>query len=634
MEALHDDAGTPAQADAAVRATESLVLPPQYLIRLVASPEDLASRRCNRRFDPVTGVELLLEDVEVPAPPVGDDGNEEEDANAADAGGDGDDDEEDDAVKVPVEDPPKPFVAAPIPPVSRAAYDAGVIRPDDVEVSGIASGSGSKTTANAESPCAAASARFISRFVGPFLIDLDDTRPVQELVTGLELALSLRDAPSVREPIILEGVDAIGDEAVDALLASSLPDGDGDDEPSPWLPARCGGFCPVTLRDSGRTVRGSGECGVVYNGRVYVMADSSARQKFVTCPRQYAGFQPTVACRVLLVGVGFVESSTTSDNKGPTVVRLPDGAAKASPDEGAMQAVVDAVVAAGDTWVIPEVPPAAVPLLVAALDASLCFVLAAEDSYEVVRSAVRDTAVACGQLTTTVQPSADNTEDDSDSGGGGGGSGADSESSASRPPAVTAVELREHLRAPVLPRAVEEPHEVEFEDPHPSPYDASLPDAGYGATRHFCPVTLKEAHVLRPGDPQLASRYQGEWYEMATAEARAAFVADPDAYAPRDRPVSLPPPRVCFIGPPAAGKTLHGRRIARRHRLPHVSFPERLAEIAATPGAQHAEACAALLGEDKTELDPAVVLDIVRPLWHDEPYVRCTPIVLLDKSLS
>ena len=618
LEALHDDAGTMEQADAAVRATETLVLPPQYLIRLVASPEDLASRRQNRRFDPVTGVELLLEDVEVPAPPVGDAGNEEEDTDIADAGGDGDDDEDDDAVKIPVEDPPKPFVAAPIPPVTRAAYDAGVVGPDDL--SGIESGSGGNT--NAETPSAAASAHFANRFVGPFRIDLDDTRPVQELVTGLELALSLRDAPSVREPIILEGVDALGDEAVEALLTSSLPEGDDDEESSPWLPARCGGFCPVTLRDSGRAVRGSGECGVVYNGRVYVMADSSARQKFVISPRQYAGFQPTVACRALLVGVGFIESSATSSDREPTVVRLPDGAAKASPDEGAMQAVVDAVAAAGDAWVIPEVPPAAVASLVAALGTSLSFVLATEDAFEAAQAAVRDTTVACGQLLTTTQPSSDDNAEDDNSGGGGGGGGADNESSASRA-AVTAVELRRLLRAPVLPRATEEPHEVEFEDPHPSPYDASLPDAGYGATRHFCPVTLKEAHVLRPGDPQLAARYRGEWYEMATVEARAAFVADPDAYAPRDRPVSLPPPRLCFIGPQAAGKTLHGRRIARRHRLPHVSFPERLAEIAATPGAQHAEACAALLGEDKTELDPAVVLDIVRPLWHDAPYV-CT----------
>jgi hypothetical protein len=174
-----------------VRATETLALPPQYLIRLVATQDDLVARLRTRRFDPITGVELLLEDVELPPPPPAAEGAEEEEEEEDQAGGDDGDDEDED--KPLVEEPPKPFAAAPVPLITRAAYNAGITRPDDVDVMSTFEGGREKPT-----PSTDASAQYADRFIGPFRLDLDDTRPIQELVTDLENALSLCDVPSVR----------------------------------------------------------------------------------------------------------------------------------------------------------------------------------------------------------------------------------------------------------------------------------------------------------------------------------------------------------------------------------------------------------------------------------------------------
>lgn len=51
-----------------------------------------------------------------------------------------------------------------------------------------------------------------------------------------------------------------------------------------------------------------------------------------------------------------------------------------------------------------------------------------------------------------------------------------------------------------------------------------------------------------------------------------------------------------------------------------MSFHERLREIADTPSSPHAEAVAALLGEDQTEPDSEVLLAIVKPLWTEAPF--------------
>mmetsp|Transcript_29271 Transcript_29271/g.87728 ORF Transcript_29271/g.87728 Transcript_29271/m.87728 type:complete len:870 (+) Transcript_29271:79-2688(+) len=107
---------------------------------------------------------------------------------------------------------------------------------------------------------------------------------------------------------------------------------------------------------------------------------------------------------------------------------------------------------------------------------------------------------------------------------------------------------------------------------------------------------------------------------MASEENRAAFIADPSAYVPVDGPAEVPPPRFCFIGPSHSGKTVNGRRIARRHRLFHISFAERLNEIAADPEATFHAAAKSLLGEDKVDLDPETLLGIVKPFWTEEPY--------------
>lgn len=114
-------------------------------------------------------------------------------------------------------------------------------------------------------------------------------------------------------------------------------------------------------------------------------------------------------------------------------------------------------------------------------------------------------------------------------------------------------------------------------------------------------------------------RYRNVWYEMASEQCRQAFFKDPKAYVPGDEPLAPPPPRFFLLGPSHSGKTVSGRRIARRHRLFHISFNERLKEISQTPTSPFYDACLALF-DDKVELDAQTVVGIIEPYWKEEPY--------------
>ena len=52
----------------------------------------------------------------------------------------------------------------------------------------------------------------------------------------------------------------------------------------------------------------------------------------------------------------------------------------------------------------------------------------------------------------------------------------------------------------------------------------------------------------------------------------------------------------------------------------HVSFEELLNEIAEDPTSKHHEVVKELLGEDKTELEAEVILELVTKYWTEEPY--------------
>ncbi len=56
--------------------------------------------------------------------------------------------------------------------------------------------------------------------------------------------------------------------------------------------------------------------------------------------------------------------------------------------------------------------------------------------------------------------------------------------------------------------------------------------SGLGGFQGFCPVALRDRRELLDARPEFLSVYQGRTYEVASAEAKARFEADPEKYAP------------------------------------------------------------------------------------------------------
>lgn len=60
-----------------------------------------------------------------------------------------------------------------------------------------------------------------------------------------------------------------------------------------------------------------------------------------------------------------------------------------------------------------------------------------------------------------------------------------------------------------------------------------------GDTNWFCPVALKENFVLYPGNPEVASKYREKTYYFSTNEARDKFLANPEEFLPKDKPLEV-----------------------------------------------------------------------------------------------
>ena len=60
-----------------------------------------------------------------------------------------------------------------------------------------------------------------------------------------------------------------------------------------------------------------------------------------------------------------------------------------------------------------------------------------------------------------------------------------------------------------------------------------------GDTSYFCPVALKEKHVLWPGNPEIAARYRERIYYLSTSEARDRFLANASDFLPQNKPFKV-----------------------------------------------------------------------------------------------
>ncbi|XP_077973287.1 adenylate kinase 9-like [Styela clava] len=101
----------------------------------------------------------------------------------------------------------------------------------------------------------------------------------------------------------------------------------------------------------------------------------------------------------------------------------------------------------------------------------------------------------------------------------------------------------------------------------------------FGFAKHYDPVALKDDFVLWPGNPDIAAKYREKIYYFKSPENRTRFVSKPMDFLPTKEPLGPPPPRVLMLGARGAGKTMHGRWLAEKLGIFHISFRERLQEL-------------------------------------------------------
>ncbi|KAL8579547.1 hypothetical protein ACOMHN_025500 [Nucella lapillus] len=132
--------------------------------------------------------------------------------------------------------------------------------------------------------------------------------------------------------------------------------------------------------------------------------------------------------------------------------------------------------------------------------------------------------------------------------------------------------LREEEAEDEMEEEEDEDEEVE-EDPNRGPKKA------LGETSYFCPVALKDKHVLIPGNADWAACFRERIYYMSSTQARDTFLLDPIPYLPGDKPLTPPPIRLLILGTRGSGKTTYGAHLAYKLGLFHIAFRERLQEL-------------------------------------------------------
>lgn len=109
-----------------------------------------------------------------------------------------------------------------------------------------------------------------------------------------------------------------------------------------------------------------------------------------------------------------------------------------------------------------------------------------------------------------------------------------------------------------------------------SPVPLGPGNQGLAVNQYFSPFFLQNDFVLWPGNPDIAAKYREKVYYFKSSDNRSKFVEKPDEYLPKDRPLTPPPPRILILGAQGSGKTTHGRWLAKKLGIFHISFRERL----------------------------------------------------------
>ncbi|CAL8315928.1 unnamed protein product [Lota lota] len=101
----------------------------------------------------------------------------------------------------------------------------------------------------------------------------------------------------------------------------------------------------------------------------------------------------------------------------------------------------------------------------------------------------------------------------------------------------------------------------------------------FGDTLNFCPVALKDRHVLVPGMDDLAAKYREKTFIFSSNKARDRFLLHPKEFLAKTGPLKPPALRVLMLGTRGSGKSFHGSWLAHQLGVFHIQFRERLQEL-------------------------------------------------------
>ena len=365
-----------------------------------------------------------------------------------------------------------------------------------------------------------------------------------------------------------------------------------ESETRPWVLSSFGIHCPVAFKESSTFVTGSAQFVATYGNAIFVFESKENELKFKFAPRYYLRQQLHTVGRFVFV---YSSASDQSDVRS-AVAKLAaqwdvplisfDQLRQGAPAQWLSVAHASALSASA----LPQAPHGPTHLVV----------LASADSSDDT-SAVTQLGVELSLTVLNVNlPSLDDPLIKPRVG-------------APTRAVVIADAIQVAVNGGLMPLATEAVHDnssLEEEDDH-----------RYGDTQNYCPVTLNTKHVLRPTRSDFAALYRGLYYHFATNEERAQFIKSPHTFAPESYAASLPAPRIAIIGPAAAGKTTQGRKIARRLRLFHISFLDRVREVATMPSHPDREAIELHLATpEEVPLSAEIAFNIARVFWTEEPY--------------
>ncbi|KAJ3312582.1 adenylate kinase [Boothiomyces sp. JEL0838] len=137
-----------------------------------------------------------------------------------------------------------------------------------------------------------------------------------------------------------------------------------------------------------------------------------------------------------------------------------------------------------------------------------------------------------------------------------------------------------------------------------------------GATKDFCPVSLKTRGKLLKGDNSVCASYVGFVYYFVNEEARSKFIAQPYSYV---KSVTIPPPRLMFLGNTGSGKTSIIAKLSKIWDIPALEFNTIAREIAKAVSQEFYDEMEAYLTEN-AGLPTDTLKTIITYLYKKEPY--------------